>query len=305
VSRLTEEKIVDRDDEANILEQLLRFETPKRVFVISGGSGQGKSETLRKLQYLCDSRFDVPVALISMEEFEGRPDELTLTARIADALGERGLAFAEFNRLRRALVFEDPQPFLQLANRPSPLGEARFDGADISGGIQAGVVIQVQHALSVSAAGVWTEEAAREAKRQCVNAFSDDLAAYARQRALVVMLDALDKSSDALKKWIYLQLVKGQVLDRIGDHPKLVLVLAGVDLHIEVQNRFGGALRLFELLTSLKGIPEERFEEVLAVHGYGTLLVQHGDYLRVTWRQEGISLGTLLGIAELVKGQQP
>ena len=51
---LDESKIIDREAEAEIFNSMLRFETPRRILVVSDKNGTGKSAILRKLRYLCE-----------------------------------------------------------------------------------------------------------------------------------------------------------------------------------------------------------------------------------------------------------
>ena len=293
MSRVDGDKAVDREPEAAVLEQMLRFETGRRVLIVSDSPGQGKSVLLRKLRWLCDLRFEVPAALVPLEEYEQRPDELALATDIVDQLAAI-VPFDEFNRLASARSLRESGSFERQFNLQGHVLATNAQVAD--GGTVAGTIIQ--HA-SINMAD-WEGPSEREARRQCLAAFHAELVAHSAEQPVVIIFDTLDKSPEVLRRWVFRQLLKAAILDRNDEH-KLVVVVAGVGLHEMLQSIFAETFETcFEPISSLGSWGRVELEQFLDVHGCGGLSADDVEMLLANRVQFGKSLQVVLEMAHLL-----
>jgi hypothetical protein len=235
VAGLEETSIIDREAEAETFNGLLACSTPRRIMVVSGKSGMGKSVVLRKLRYLCEYTHSVPVALADLADFQDRPDTFALVAKLRKLLGQIGPAIpAAFPQFDDANEKRNSPAGVTLPVMPPVQGTVDARNATVSGQGQVGGVI-----YNVSMYGgpsARTDEADAAARERCAELFLDDLLDCARQQPVVLLFDSMEKAGDELKRWIFLDLIRKRLLPNRKDC-KLIVVLAGQDLAQMVSDR--------------------------------------------------------------------
>jgi hypothetical protein len=272
---------------------MLQFQTRRRVLIVSDKPGQGKSVLLRKLRWLCDFQFGVPAALVPLEEYEQRPDELTLATDIVDQLAA-SVPFDKFNHLASARSLREARSF----ERPFGVqGQVLATEAQISGGTVAGTVIQN---ASITLPD-WDGPSEREARRQCLSAFHTELVEHSAEQPVVIIFDTLDKSPEPLRRWVFLQILKGAILDRTEQGHKLIVVVAGVGLNEMLRSIFADTFETcFEPISSLGSWGRNELEQFLQVHSCNGL---SGDDVEMLLRNRvefGRSLQFVLEMAQLL-----
>jgi hypothetical protein len=236
--------IVDRGQETERFKDFLNLRTERRIFAVSDDSGWGKSTLLRKLRHVCE-RDGVPVALIYLNELADL-SEFTLTREMVDQLHQAGVPFPSFQQLNFARAFRDMYRFSDTYH--SLKGTIHADGASIHGGQVAGLMFNIQHADKVEARP-WSEEAEKEARLLCLDAFLVDLFAEARKRKVVIIADAVEYADEGLQRWLLRNLIARQVIGR-SDH-RLVVVLSGENLDGLLQPYFDESGAQFEFIDAL------------------------------------------------------
>lgn len=262
-------KIMDREAESEIFNSMLRYESPRRVLVVSDKSGMGKSALLRKLRYLCDWTHQCPVALIDLREFENKPDVFELVHRLKKGLNDGGATFPTFDALNSARVFQDPEPFRERARARSVQGAVDARKARISGNARVAGTI-VEHAEHVGTRP-WNDQAENEAQALCCDAFLEDLLVYARGRTVVLLFDTVEKAGEELRRWLFLELIRQPLMRGWKDH-RLIVVLAGQDVTELLTERLGAEGReCIEPIASLSRWDLDRVTEFLEVNGFTNL----------------------------------
>jgi hypothetical protein len=290
-------EVVDRELEASRFESLLRFDSPRRVFAVSDESGRGKSTFLRKLQHLCEYQHNVPVALVPLEEFDDRPDEFTLVNDIADQLSRAGLSFPTYKKLASAYSFRDVGTF--QATYRSVYGGVDARAASVSGGQVAGTIINVEHAETVAPAP-WDDEANRMAMELCVGAFFADLVAVAVERPVVIIFDTIDRATEQLQRWVFLQLVRRQALAGTEDDRKLVVVLAGTRIEVRLRSVFENLFDTrFESISALGDWDLADTKRLFEVHGYAGLSESRVAQLHQDLGDRALSIAAALSVAAI------
>ena len=243
------EDVVDYEAETGRFEDLLTFTTRRRIVTVSDDSGQGKSTFLRKLRHLCQWQHGIPVALVPLEDFENRPDELALVSDVAEQLRIAGVQFPSFDKLIRARSFHDVAMFAQDLH-----GSVDARGAVISGSKVAGTIFQVDNIEQFNTVGApnWTDEVDLQAKRLCVEAFLVELFDSARGRPVVIIFDTVESAHEKLKDWLLLTLVNGRMLISEGEECKLLIVLAGRKIEPVLKSRFSDYDSHFESISLLR-----------------------------------------------------
>jgi len=260
-------KIMDREAEAEIFNSMLRYESPRRVLMVSDRGGMGKSALLRKLRYLCDWTHRCPVALIDLREFESRPDVFELVSRLRKGLNDRDVTFPKFDALNRARAFHDSEPFRTWARSVKGTVDARE--AQVGGQARvAGTIIE--HAEHVGS-GPWNDHAENEAQTLCCHAFLEDLLAYTHRHTVVLLFDTVEKAGEELRRWIFLELIREPLVHGWRDQ-RLIIVLAGQDIAELLPERLGAEGReCVESIASLSNWNLDHVTEFLKVNGFTNL----------------------------------
>jgi hypothetical protein len=293
------EKTVDREVERDVFAKLLRFKDEKRLLVIQGGEGTGKTTLLGRLQYDSEWIHELPSVLVSLElETIGTPFELI------DAI-KSGLSRPPF----------DPQFDLYDALNKMRASKQVQALAAFTGAIQDRVNTQGAQIegkghierLSLEP-GDWTSELEQLVREECVKAFFADLKSIADEQPVVVLLDSYDKRCNSdLQRWILSSFVRPLCFDE-GRPKKLVVVLAGRpgEGMPDFGQLAGGEYKPF--ITSIRSLAqwtEEHVRAVLELHGYGDLNDEDVDAIW-TLVQGGRSIGQILLVAEqLGRGATP
>jgi len=270
MASLDESKIIDREAEAKIFDDMLRFQTPRRILVVSGKSGMGKSDLLRKLRFLCENVHGIPVALRDLREFENRPEVFPLVVSLHDALTDGGAEFPAFNARNRARADRDRS---SLAERQvSAKGIVNLAGAVIKDSAKAAGVMTTnvfEHAENVYVGQPqWTEEHETEARSLCIDDFLADLLGFCRNQPAVVLFDSVDKAGEEVQRWVFLELIRRRLLP-IRKDCRLIVVLAGHGVAEMLSNRLPPAdQECIEPMAALSRWNENDVGDFLSAHGY-------------------------------------
>lgn len=276
VSDFDPARFVDREVEAKRFEELLGLATQRRILAVTDDSGWGKSTFLKKLRFLCDFDHRIPAALIPLEEFDDRPDELELVSDVVDQLTEAGVPFPSFHKLNRQRSLHDSGMFVD-----SLRGIVNASNASISGGQVAGTIFNIERYDSVGAPD-WTDEADRQAKQLCLEAFLTELFAAAQQRTIVIIFDNVGLVTRQPQRWVLRTLVTDRIVAERDAGHKLVIVMAGEKLERQLRSLFSD-LACFDLIPVLGAMRPEHIDQLFEVHNLEGL---PADYL--TWLQQRI-----------------
>lgn len=300
MTHIDESQIIDRDAEIEVFNSMLRYQTPRRVLVVSDKSGMGKSDVLRKLRYLCEFTHHIPVALIDLRVFASRPDVFKLVLEVQEALRSGGAAFPTFDVLNSARAFQDTNYFLEQMRTVHTLVDTR--GAHIDGQARvAGIMFNVERADNVHLPP-WNEQAETEAQSLCREAFLVDLLQYATERPVVLLFDTVDKASEELRHWLFLELISRRLL-RDWQHHRLVVVLAGQGIAEILKARLRPEEgKCIEPIATLSRWEIHHVREFLMVHGFRNL--SDGEVSSIhTLLGEGRTLSCALMVAELLASE--
>jgi hypothetical protein len=203
---------IDRVNERDLFNRLLRLEGPARVITIKDGKDKGKSELLRLLHFYCEHRDDVPCALVALDEHDHVHEAVHYIARELRAWGIALDSFREAER--RRLDATAPNVSIDI--------DGTVDADAISGGRQAGAIVGD---INVNA-GAIDEDSQEDLRGQAVEAFAQDLCAAASEKPVVLLFDGFEKSGRELERWLP-RFLKARVFDADGRAEKLIVVIAG------------------------------------------------------------------------------
>jgi hypothetical protein len=285
---------VDREEEARRFETLLGLATHRRILAVSDDSGWGKSTFLKKLRHQCDYDYLVPVALVPLEEFDDRPDEFELVSDVAKQLTRAEVPFPTFNELNRLRSFHDSGIFVK-----SLRGIVNASNATISGGQVAGTIFNIEHYDSVGAPP-WTDEADRQAKQLCLNAFLAELFEAAREQKIVIIFDNVELATVQLRHFLLKTLVTDRILAELGAKHKLIIVMAGEKLHPRLASMFKD-LERFDVIPALGSLRPSDVDRLFEVKGLNTLPPDQLTWLREQIVKREVSLAKALAIAKLLQ----
>jgi hypothetical protein len=260
-------KIMDREAEAEIFNSMLRYESPRRVLVVSDRGGMGKSTLLRKLRYLCDVTHSCPVALVDLREFKDRPDVFKLVRALRNELNGGGIIFPRFDAFNRARAFQDPEPFRTWTRPVQGAVDARQ--AQVGGQTRvAGVIIEhAEHVAEHVGTRPWNDQAENEAQALCCHAFLEDLLTYTQGRTVVLLFDTVE-ANEELRRWIILELIREPLVRGYKDQ-RLIVVLAGQDVAELITERLGTEGReCTESIASLSNWDLDHVTKFLKVNGF-------------------------------------
>ncbi len=294
---MTEAQFIDREAEAELFRQLLRFEDGRRLLTITDRGGRGKSTLLKKLEYICDWDMDVPCARVELDRITGMSD-FDVVDTMRRSFGE-DLSLGRFDRLNTARLLKD-RSCLEA-------GVVDMRGASVqAGGVVAASATVIHGDVRGSVIGVpgqWSDELEQAARQRCVDAFLEDLDDAALERPLVILVDTVDEKSPlTLRKWIMKSLVKRRFVNVDTHESKLVLVLAGRTVGPDLKRRIGAEAfeRSVKSIESLSEWKLEHVRDFLTMHGYSQLTDEdvgavHG------FIATGSSLALALQMAEVYK----
>jgi AAA ATPase domain len=254
--------VVDREVESRRFQELLAEEASRRVLAISDDSGWGKSALLHKLQHICEYH-DIPVALVKLDELLPYPDEISVAEEVAMQLRHTGIQLESFEKLNKYRSFQDVAAFIDAYRSMS--GEISVEGASVSGGQVAALIINAERVQSIGMPD-WTPDAAKQAKLLCLDAFASDLFRSGRSHPVVILLDAFQKADQDFRRWFFHGLMRKHMLGGgVGGHRCLV-VLAGERLEQMLRAQFPDYDSHFECISALSSWQLADTKRMLEVH---------------------------------------
>lgn len=220
-------QVIDREAEAELFRELLRFADQRRLFLISDRKHRGKTTLLRKLKYQCDwSNPRIPCALVRLDELQDS-HPFALVEAVFDELQAAGVPFPAFQRHRDAIRRRDAALFVSQ-------GAANFGNAYISGGQAAAVISNVSVAAGVetvvvnTAAAVWDAGLETYAREAAIREFLRELREVCGTNTVVCLIDSVDEQANrTLVSWVLEKFVRTQLLDAAEPPKQLLLALAG------------------------------------------------------------------------------
>jgi hypothetical protein len=225
-------KFIDRLAEQELFGTLLQFKDDARLLTIEDRSGRGKSALMRRLEYNCKWTWEVPVALVLLDQLDD-PTDFGLVSAVHAALAN-DLTFNVFEPLYLALARRNEAVFGNpAASRAAQVqGTVYMEGSSTTGGgnIVAGSLVQAPAAI-VNPPAAFNPAEELLARKNCLEAFFTDLKEICQETPIVVLLDAWDRCrSSKLQDWIRDILLRIHCFDLKKRPAKLVLVLAGCDV---------------------------------------------------------------------------
>jgi hypothetical protein len=284
--------IVDREAEAKRFADLLDLGTQRRILAVSDNCGWGKSTFLRKLRHLCDYQYRIPVALVPLEDYDDRPDEFELVSDMATQLKEAGVPFDSFDTLNRLRSFHDGGMFLDGLR-----GAVNAAGASVTGGQVAGTIFNIQHADNVGAPD-WSDEADRQAKGLCLQAFLAELFEAASKQKVVIIFDNVEHATQQLRRWVLKTLVTDRILAQSDSQRKLIVVMAGEKLEPTLTKLFAD-LACFDLIPAFGTWGPADTARLFEVHGLNGLQPHLVTQLHGNIVAREVSLTGALSIARI------
>jgi hypothetical protein len=197
-------RFVDREPEMRSFCRMLdEPEWPRPIMVVWGDGGMGKSALLLRMMHECSLR-SLPKAEVLWTDTRNH-DYLGVMRKIRDDVGAP--QFGEFTKLVN--FFTDPQAAQRIeltvnAGGSISVGESATLGAGAQVGMMAGVVIK--DAMFVATRpdlGI----SDNERMARLTDQFILELDAAARERTIVVFLDATEKAAELTQRWIWGELL--------------------------------------------------------------------------------------------------
>ncbi len=299
--RIDATKIIDRDAESQLFGQMVSFEVPPRVMVVSERSGMGKSDLLRKLELLSVRDHRVPAGRVELDEFVSRPDEFAVVTALHESLKDAGASLPNFETLSGARGLSDTLQFREKLR--SVVGVVDMTNAQVTGGTNtiSGVTYNISSDEFVFPS--WDDAAEETARAICVEAFLGDLTEYAKENTVVLMFDGLDKVGESLRRWVINEFVRRRALTDCDDH-KLVIVLAGSDVTQMILDRLSAAEReRVEPLAPFAEWTPDQIQQFLDANDVGTMKPEEFEALCLLIRA-GRSLMEVLFHAQMI-AQKP
>jgi hypothetical protein len=294
-------EVVDREAESRRFQELLDEAASHRILAISDDSGWGKSTLLHKLRYICEYH-EIPVALVLLDELI-YPDEFSVAAEIARQLKQTGCELDSFEKLNQYRAFRDVAAFIDAYRSMS--GAINAAGASVSGGQVAGSIFNIERVQSIGAPD-WSADAEKQAKLLCLDAFASDLFRRGRSRQLVIILDALQRADEELRRWLFRALVKKNLLSDGDGRHRCVFVLSGERLEPMLREQFSDYESHFECISALSSWELADTKRMLEVHKLKGLRPHQirGLHRYIVTRE--VSLAGALAIAEIfIAGTAP
>ena len=115
----------------------------------------------------------------------------------------------------------------------------------------------------------FSEEQQATAQEKCVEAFLEDLVSHCHQQRIVILLDAYEKCTPTLQKWLLEQFVEPHCFDTSRRPPNLILVVAGKE--IPPFEQYWSAEECDQIVKSVRSLGKwsrKHVEECLLVHGF-------------------------------------
>lgn len=272
MARVSPSNLVDREQESLLFASLLRCEDDRRIILVSDEHGTGKTDVLRKFEFLCKTDHQVPVAMLRFDDFESVPSMLRIVEHAYTLLSGWGLSFPEYQRLSDARAMRMLSAFVPHA--AGLVGTVDAREAEISGNAMVGGIV-AEHIGSITLHQEWNDAVERKAVEMCVTAFLDDLLTRAQQRPVVLLFDTVEKIVETdIQRWLLQDLIRKRMPQGAAGH-NLVIVLAGVGLNDLLASELPPAVldRVVKVQpsTSLRSWPLDCVRRMLEENGYRNL----------------------------------
>jgi len=258
-------QFIDREFEQELFEELLRFDTPKRILAIRDMGGMGKSHLLERLEYRCRTvKPRIPVSVIALDQLEDC-SPLSLVKTIAEHLSGRfKLNFESFKRYEGAR---------QLGNFSIISGSVYLQAAnftDAEGVRIAATIVEKANVVVSSGGSLLTQEQEKTARQVVVDSFFDDLQQICANEPLVIMFDAYEKCDRSLQEWIMNYLLERYFFnDTYPPQARYAFVVAGREIpHFLSRWSAEEYQRLVKSIDELRKWEKRHVEECLRVHGF-------------------------------------
>lgn len=202
---------VDRDEHQEHLRLMIRQQTDSRLLLISDLSGQGKSDLLLRLRLNCiESEPHASVLLVDVRDLAtpfSAVERAYRNDQNDDTFADHLSTFCE--------VYEDWSTRARLSTDGAAPITISVDANNARVGSNAAVIGQM---VTATPPGVGS----REAQRQCLRAFDQDLRS-AREQPLVILIDHYNRAEGAVRTWVDEKLLRPCLL---GAYRKVIVVLA-------------------------------------------------------------------------------
>jgi hypothetical protein len=217
-------KFTGREDEQRFFEKLLLFHDDYRILAIEDTYGMGKTQLLKKFQYICRCRKpSIPVSLINLSKCFFPSD---LIKEIV-----RDLKYLEFPKFKYLEIARTGRNF-GVVSALADLRWANLQHAEQTeiAGMMAKVLGPVQNLTMTTSTIGWTDDQEITAREKSIEAFFEDLSDHCVRSPVVLMMDAYDKCCDELKGWIEDDFLERQFFNSDNRPNHLMLVIAGEKL---------------------------------------------------------------------------
>lgn len=292
---LSADRFIDRKVEQELFNSLLQFQGQKRLLIVSDRGGRGKSHLLKRLAYICEweRKPPTPVSLVPLDQLKGnRP--IVLVERIRKDLGKGKfeLEFKEFDRLNEARKFRKAEVF---GGGSGPIyGQADLQNAKVESGGKAGGIVADTVIINKPE---WTPEIEELAAQKCMEAFVEDLRGQAKERGVVILLDAVDSKADQeLRQWAVDEFTENCCLNRKSAPERLVLVLAGRESFSFAA--IDALQPIIESRESLSHWEKEHVKAFLELNGCENASDALVDLVTEKLKEEGVNLLDVLMLAK-------
>lgn len=201
---------VNRRDELQVFEQLLRFEESRRIMVLHDKAGTGKSFLLRRFQRVVRQRY-MPMCFMELADIRS---PMALIEGIYQDLkdDDSPLEFPEYEQLREAksprwdAMVKDPQVQqrdYEVAARERPGSGSEFTSAPRTSSL------------------AWMDE------QKAFRAFRHDLWKICQNQPVVILLDTYEALDANLKEWFLQKFIWHLAIRPDAARHQLLLVIAG------------------------------------------------------------------------------
>lgn len=269
------ENLVNREAELDVFVDMLEFKDAARLLLVSDKEGTGKTSLLRKMKVRGQWPKEMPICLVDLEAqgTEAATNAFELVDKIRSRLPK--LPFTTFDFLNQFRVSYVWAPFL---NEPHKLreylntvqGVVDLRAGEIDGGKAAGVYIEN---FNLKPSNQWqSQEQERLARDRCVEAFFHDLRIICKERPVIVLLDHYEHANEALREWLYQELLLMCCRSDENRPERFMLVVAGLDTALpNLQSLLGSEYSRLVRSKQFLGWEEKHVREFLKVNGFEDL----------------------------------
>jgi hypothetical protein len=239
--------VVDRAEEKDTFLQLLDDVSTPGLLALRTPEGTGKSTVMKYLHHLTKERGAAAIFI----EIEAGQTRFWLVEKMAAQLEDSSVHLPNFERLNKARVFGDVEPFgLQGPTLPST-----STGVDLfASSVEPGATVIGAQYTNIMNGGL-PPSAEEYARKACTKAFLDDLENACDETKIAILLDAYNHESGDIHEWLLGPLLKQRISRAQDKYGGLVIVLAGEtvpipDIRAALGDQFGRMARCRERLSA-------------------------------------------------------